>query len=230
MGPRGRYPVCMPSLPPRTRKWLGLGLLGLLALVFWDHIALWPLKVLVVFFHELGHALAALVTGGEVAAIELSSNQGGSTSTRGGNRFLILSAGYLGSLAFGVLWLFLGRTARSARVGVWVLSGVLAGGALWWVRPVDGFGFGFTLTASLVALVAARWTNGTAAQILLRTLGAFSVLYALWDIRDDVFERSITGSDASQLAEMTFIPAPVWGVFWLAVGVGTLVALRKWLV
>ena len=61
-----------------------------------------PLKILVVFFHELAHGAAAVLTGGEIVLITLSPDQGGTAVTRGGSRTLILTAGYLGSLLIGV--------------------------------------------------------------------------------------------------------------------------------
>lgn len=213
----------------RFRKLAGLVFIGLAAMVFWDHVLLWPLRMLVVLFHELGHALAALATGGEVLSISLDPNEGGVTRSRGGLRFFVLSAGYLGSLAFGVLWLFLGRRPRSARWGVGVLAGLLVVVTVAWIRPLASFGFLFSLSASAVAIAIARFATASVSQGILRTLGVISVLYALWDIRDDAISRSISTSDASQLAELTFIPGPVWGVLWIGIGVGTLIALRKWI-
>ena len=208
----------------------GLVVIGIVAMAFWNSPWLWPFKILVVLFHELGHALAALATGGEVLSIELSPMQGGLTTTRGGARFFVISAGYLGSMAFGVLWLFLARTPRVARFGVWALALVLIACTLLWVRPFLSFGFAFAFLATGVALALARFAPPAASQWLLRALGVFSVLYALWDIRSDVFQRPGMTSDATMLAEITFIPGPVWGVIWLLIGAGTLVALRKWIV
>lgn len=212
----------------RTRL-VSLVALGVGAMLLWDTPVVWPLKILVVLFHELGHALAAVATGGRVIGIELSPMQGGLTTTHGGLRFFVLSAGYLGSLAFGVLWLFFGRTPRRARWGVWLLATLLLGATLGWVRPFASFGFVFCVLASVAAVAMARWAPAAFSELFLRAIGVFSVLYALWDIRDDVLSRHLSGSDASALAEFTFIPGPVWGVLWLAIGVGALWALRRWI-
>lgn len=216
-----------PSSWPKLAALIGI---GVVAMVFWDHQVLWPLKILVVLFHELGHALAALATGGEVVSIELSPLQGGLTTTRGGLRFFVLSAGYLGSLAFGVLWLFLGRTPRISRFGVWGLAAVLLLSTLLWVRPLASFGFGFSVLATLGVVALAKFAPPQASQWFLRGLGVFSVLYAVWDIRSDVFNRPGMDSDATMLAEITFIPGPIWGVVWLLIGLGTLWAVRKWII
>lgn len=213
-----------------SRNLLALVGIAVLAMLFWDTRPLWPVRMLVVLFHELGHALAALATGGEVLSISLSPDEGGVTHSRGGLRFFILSAGYTGSLAFGVLWLALARTPRSARHGVSALAAGLTLATLVWVRPLTSFGFLFCLLASAAAVGISRWANAIASQWILRGLGVISVLYAVWDIRDDVLDRHLASSDASQLAELTFIPGPVWGVLWIGLGIGTLVLLRKWLI
>jgi hypothetical protein len=96
------------------------------------------------------------------------------------------------------------------------------------MRPFEGFAFQFTVLAGVITLLVAVLAPAVVGQGCLRGLGVFSVLYGLWDIRDDVFARSIGTSDASQLAALTFIPAPIWGVLWIGIGIGTLVALRRW--
>ena len=91
---------------PVSWKELG-GMVALMVpvLLLWDSIAIFPLKIIVIFFHELSHGIAALLTGGSVQEISVSSREGGYCLTLGGSPFLILSAGYLGSLFWGgVIW------------------------------------------------------------------------------------------------------------------------------
>lgn len=201
---------------------------ALVLLVFWDNPLLWPLKILVVFFHELSHAAAALLTGGEVVSIGLSPNQGGVTHSRGGIHFVVLNAGYLGSLAFGIALLAAARTPRNARTAVALLALLLAGATLFWVRPLASFGFAFALVAAAALGLLARSAGPGWVQGGLRTLGVFSALYALWDIRSDVFGSVGGPSDASMLADATWIPAPIWGVAWLGIGLAALWTTRKW--
>ena len=92
----------------------GGALLVLMAgvVLFWNTWAVYPLKILVVFFHELSHGLAAWITGGSIERIELVAQQGGLCVTRGGSTFLTLSAGYLGSLFWGGLILVVAARTR----------------------------------------------------------------------------------------------------------------------
>jgi hypothetical protein len=87
--------------------------------------------------------MAALATGGWVERIELSPRLGGACYCPGGNAFLTLSAGYLGSLAWGALILEAGQRAgsRAHRVVQGLGAGVLLL-TLLYVRGVFGFLFG----------------------------------------------------------------------------------------
>jgi len=67
-------------------------------IILWTTPVLYPLKLLVVFFHESSHALATILSGGDVAQLVLLKEQGGYVMSRGGSRFLVLNSGYLGSL------------------------------------------------------------------------------------------------------------------------------------
>src|SRR5438067_1285924 len=78
----------------------------------WSTPFVFPLKVFVVFLHELSHGLAAIAAGGSIERIELSANEGGLCATRGGWGFVVTSAGYLGSLLFGAALLVAGGRMR----------------------------------------------------------------------------------------------------------------------
>ncbi len=195
---------------------------------FWDAPWLFPLRMLVVAAHEASHALAAIVTGGEVVEVGLDWREGGHAITRGGASLLVLNAGYLGSMVWGLGLLALTRGGRAAR-GLSLCLGLgLVGMGLAWVRPVVSFGFGYAVLAG-VALMALGWWGGHAVnRSVLRFVGLFSVLYAFLDIRDDVF-LSAGVSDAALLAAATGVPALAWGAVWCLLGAGVLVGSWKWL-
>lgn len=158
--------------------------------------------------------------------IQLHANQAGLTLTRGGSPVVILNAGYMGSLLTGVVLLLATRSGRAIRVLAWVLPTVLLATAIALVRPLFGFGFVFTVIAALGFALLARYGATDLVRWVLRGLGVFSVLYALFDIRDDVFLGN-GQSDASMLAHATGIPAVAWGILWIGLGIGVLWLLRK---
>ena len=200
--------------------WRKLGLLLaslVLIAIFWDSRISYPLRVLVVFFHELSHALAAWATGGSVEEISVVKEVGGACVTAGGSRFLILTSGYLGSLAWGgAILLFAART-RFDRLLMALLGAILIAVSLLFVRPFQGFGFIFGAASGAVLLALAAYLPGAANDYLLRVIGLSSTMYAILDLKDDVLDRPGAPSDARMLAELTGLPALVWGLLWMGI-------------
>lgn len=186
--------------------------------VLWPSIWVYPLKIFVVFLHELSHGLAAVATGGTISHITLDPYQGGATYTRGGNAFLTLSAGYLGSLFWGLLILLVARRRpRWARTMLYVLAGIVLGTTILYVRSGFGVVFGFMFGAAL--LLSARKLPTAGVVGVLTALGLTSALYVVLDIRDDILTRPHVRSDAFMLGELTGVPTLAWGVFWAGVAV-----------
>lgn len=202
-----------------------LTLLGLLLLIsiLWNTIVVYPLRMLVVFFHELSHGTMALITGGRILRIELVAIEGGLCITQGGIPFLVLSAGYLGSLLWGGALLVIAARSRWDRYLCMALGGVMLLVALLWVRPVVSFGFLFTLLIG-AGLIAAGWKlNEDICDFILKLIGLVSILYVPMDILSDTLARPNQPSDARMLGIITGIPGVVWGTLWtllaLAAGV-----------
>ena len=180
--------------------------------VLWSTPVVYPLKIFVVFLHEISHGLAAVATGGSIVRIELNANQGGVCWTRGGSRFLTASAGYLGSLLWGALFLV---AAARTRFDCWLvgLVGVFViGVTVLYVR--SGFGLVYGLAAGALLIGTATSFSESVSDALLRVIGTVSCLYAPWDIASDLLLRDVAASDAHTIAGITHIPAVVWGVVW----------------
>ncbi len=196
--------------------------LGLAALVLWDTVVAYPFRVFVVFLHEISHGLAAVLTGGRIVSIGLSIDEGGVCVTQGGWRFVVLSAGYLGSLLFGALFLLLGGRRRRAPGVITVIGLFTLVVTLLYVR--SWFGFLYGLAAAAVFLLAAK-LQPVVSEMLLAAVGVMSCLYAVWDIASDVLLRSVPISDAAALANLTGIPGIIWGLLWVLASVWVIVAV-----
>ena len=209
--------------PPR-RLVLPLGLAAVL-LLLWDSFVVYPFRVFVVFLHEISHGLAAIATGGSIVSIGLSFDEGGVCLTRGGWPFLILNAGYLGSLLWGALFLLLGGRRARARSVVGVVGAFTLAVTLAYVRTWSGFVYG--LAAGLVLVAVASRLKPAVSELLLAAIGATSVLYAVWDVASDVLFRHSGQSDAAALARLTGVPAVAWGVLWVIASVAVLVSVLR---
>lgn len=182
---------------------------------FWDTPVVYPLKIFVVLLHEVSHAVAALATGGSVSHIVLDPREGGATYTLGGSAFVTLSAGYLGSLAWGALMV---EAARARRIRTDWVNGVVGGMVIVLTLLVirGGFGLAFGALFGLALMVLARRAPLELNRSVLLTLGMTSSLYAILDIKSDILDRPELESDAHMLAELTGIPTVAWGVLWIA--------------
>lgn len=197
-----------------------LAIIGAALLFFWTSPALVPLKILIVLFHELSHALMTVVTGGEVVSLTLSPDQGGAVLSRGGNRFLILTAGYLGSLAIGCLLYLLARGSKRDALWSGLLAVVLALTAFIFARNL--FGFAFTFGAAVAIGAIARWGGAAVNDLVLKTVGLASMLYVPADIVSDTLSRAHLRSDARMLAEEFGGFTQMWGLLWLLIAVAAI--------
>lgn len=192
-------------------------LLLLLALVFglWQTPAIIPLKILIVFLHEFAHAAMTVLTGGEVISLSVSANQGGEVWSRGGNRFLILTAGYLGSLLFGMALLLAALRTHADRTVMAAFGALMILVALLYVR--SGFAFAFCVGTGAGMLAIARFLPRDVNDLILRVIGLTSIIYVPYDIFSDTIARSSLQSDARMLAEEFGGATIMWGGLWLII-------------
>jgi hypothetical protein len=79
----------------------------------------YPVRLFSTFVHETSHALAALVTFGDVHGMVVRGDGSGTTWVSGGSTFLVGTAGYLGTTLFGILMLLSTRKTDWSR---WALA------------------------------------------------------------------------------------------------------------
>ena len=188
-------------------------LLTMAVFVFWQTTALVPLKILIVFFHEASHAIASVVTGGEVLSLSISSDQGGVVMSRGGSRFWTLTAGYLGSLLIGVALLLAATRTRFDRQTMGLCGLIILIIAGFYVRDV--FALGFTIGTGIAMIAASVVLSHNANDLILRVIGLTSMIYVPYDIFSDTIARSSLRSDARMLAEEFGGTTVMWGGLWM---------------
>jgi hypothetical protein len=209
---------------PRRRLVLPL-LLGVAFVVLFDSPFVRPFRLFVVFLHEVSHGVAALLTGGTVLSIGLGTDEGGVCVTRGGWPFVILNAGYLGSLLWGAAFLVLGENRRNAPPALGAIGVFTLVTAALYVRTP--FGLAYAVVAGVVLVAVAAKAPVGASEVLLAAIGTMSVLYAVADILSDVLRRYAPQSDAAALARLTHVPAFAWGVLWIGLSLAVLAALLR---
>ncbi|MEL7098761.1 MAG: M50 family metallopeptidase [Pseudomonadota bacterium] len=202
-------------------------LIALTGVVFalWQTQVVLPLKLLVVFFHEFAHGAAAVLTGGEVLELSVSAQQGGYAVTRGGSRFWILSAGYLGSLVIGLSLLLAALRSRADRAILGGLGALMILCCVLFIR--ESFALVFCAFSGAAMMLAAWVLPRQVCDLILRVIGVTSLLYAPYDIFDDTIRRAALRSDARMLAEEVGGTTLMWGGLWLAVSALVILAALR---
>ncbi len=191
----------------------------------WQTPVVVPLKILIVLLHEVSHGLMAVLTGGEIVSLSITSDQGGLAMTRGGSRFLILTAGYLGSLLIGAAILLLALRTRADRVILALFGVLMLLLAALYIR--DLFALAFVVVTGAAMLAGARYLPLVVCDMILRVIGLSSLFYVPYDIFDDTIARSALRSDARMLAEEIGGTTLLWGGLWLILSVAVIVACLR---
>jgi hypothetical protein len=206
-------------------------LILIIVLALWKTVLIWPLKIFTVYLHELGHALMALIFGQGIQEIQINLNQSGHTlvQTKGWfSSFMIANGGYLGSVLFALLILYLKRTVFKKYI-----LGTLA--LLLLTVSIRFSGFSFTLLYSIIftgaVLLIYMIHNDKLSDWVIDIMGIASVAYAVYDtfvdtilLQLNLYFHLIPGwgskqpmTDAVALYRLTHIPAMIWGIIWLGI-------------
>ncbi len=183
----------------------------------WDTFFIYPIKLFVVMWHEISHGLAAIATGGRVAAIEFSLELGGKCSTEGGIPLIVASSGYLGSLLIGTA---LFNTSYDKKASIWLCTGLSILLLLFMANYVGNYFSGIvSLFFSALLFISPRYLPAFIHNYLCRILGLVSALYVVIDIKQDILTDSYIRNDAHVIAEITGISSGFWGILWLLISI-----------
>jgi hypothetical protein len=212
----------------RTRRhWLGLLVLAFALVALWQVPWLgwvaWPFRLFGTFVHELSHGLAAIATGGDFQRFSVHADLSGLAWSAGGIRVVVSSAGYIGSAIFGgvLIWLQArGLSARTLLLGLGIAFGVLC---LLFVRNAFGIIAALAITTALLAAglrLREPWREGLLEVLALQLiLDGYNSLFTVLHLA----RTGATQTDASAMAEMTWLPASFWAVAWMVVSTAILV-------
>lgn len=179
----------------------------------------YPFQLFGTFVHELSHGLVAMLTGGSFQRFAVNPDLSGVAWSAGGVRWLISSAGYIGSAVFGGLLVLLhtrGISARRVLLGLGIVLGVLC---LLFVRNLFGIASGLAI-AALLALAGRRLPEQWA-HLGLLFLGVQLMLDGLNSLIG-LIHMSAAGqalTDAGNMQRATGIPALVWSIVWMLISI-----------
>lgn len=189
---------------------------------------LYPLRLFVTFVHETSHALAFLLTGGDVIQIRVNPDTSGVTPGHAPfwGMFIVYSAGYVGTAIFGALLLQVGRLRgwkNAGRATLIAAMGSMLAISLLFARDPFTFIMGLVIAAMLGAL--ARFSTPRLAEFFAAFLAVQCSLNALYDLRTLLFITTSMprlDNDAVFMAQKYLLPAPFWALLWALMSVGIL--------
>ena len=182
------------------------------------------IKTINTFFHEIGHAIMALVFNGEIYHIKLNINNSGEalTATRGWiPKFLVSISGYLFPLFLSMITLLCAKYNHLmwGFYGLFILS-IYA--TIMWIRNTYGYIWCLIYLGIFSALLFINkiqfikiFLAFNVAALITENINACITLLKI------TFKNPRQAGDAHMLKKYTYIPTIVWSLFFLLTSIVT---------
>lgn len=207
----------------RQRIGLLMGI-AVASVILWQTVIgsllLYPFTILATWFHEMGHGVAAMLTGSSFERLLIFPDGSGLAQSMrpadasGLTNALIAASGPLGPAIAGSLLIIASRTDKATRAALTVVGLALIISTVIWVRTLTGW---LVLPALGIAILALAW-RGTAVQqrFGIQLLGVQACI-SVWQQFGYLFSSggSIGGelhrSDTTAIADALLLPYWFWG-------------------
>jgi hypothetical protein len=185
----------------------------------WSRRVLFTAHVLSTIVHETGHAASAVLTGGGVYLIKVTSPDGGHTIPWHPSWFSSVVGYFAGYAAPPLAGLGIAALLSEGKVGPVLVLTVVTMGLLLVVSR--GLLTVVCVTAVGFVAFAALYWGPVEVQLLVAYSEAWLLLLCelagVWVlVKARVRGRESDSDDAAALARKTFVPSPVWILAWLA--------------
>jgi hypothetical protein len=207
----------------KERVALLLGI-ALASIVLWQttlgSLLLYPFTILATWFHEMGHGIAAMLTGRGFERLQIFADGSGvAQSLRPADGYglidaLIAASGPLGPAIAGALLIISSRSPDATRNALAVLGIALILSTMIWVRSLTGW---LVLPALGVALVLLALRGSLPWQRFVIQILGVQACISVWKQFDYLFSAggSVGGqlqrSDTGAIADVLLLPYWFWG-------------------
>ena len=180
---------------------------------------LYPFMIFSTWIHEMCHGMAAVLSGGYIAKLQIFKNGSGLAYTASSHRGFVASAGYPGTAVTGCLLLLFRRTTLGPTIGTIGLGSAMLISCALYVR--DSFG-AIVLPVEAVFLILCAWKLPAAwLDILYNFLATVCCLNAIENMQD-LYASSqgyagdkLMNSDAHTVAALWGGDYRLWATIWL---------------
>ncbi len=176
-----------------------------------------PFSWVMTYFHEISHGIGSLITGGSVVKIQLHLMGSGMCYTIGGIRFVVLQAGYVGAVVWGVLIYRMADGMRKKGVNLIAvfLAVLVAVSTILYGRDVITWSILLVLFGLFVSIVKLHETSFV--KLSLKFIGVYVLLDAIRAPLQLIDGRHY--GDGAKLSDLTMIPEVFWVVLWMVTGI-----------
>jgi hypothetical protein len=183
-----------------------------------------PFNWLESYFHEIGHGLAAIATGGEIVKIQLFANGAGLCTTLGGSAFVISFFGYAGAILWGgLIYGIAGHHQRLAQLFSGFIIFLLSASIVLWARDIlTIIILGLLLTMFIMTI---KLKKLTILQKFVQLLGIIVLLNSLFSPLYLLDGRDL--GDGATLSSATGIPEILWVTIWSALALAMIFFLSR---
>lgn len=213
-----------PRADSHTRRSVLLAAIAAASVMLWQTelggFLLYPFTILATWFHEMGHGIAAILTGRGFERLLIFPDGSGlalSVAPADGYRVtdaMVSAGGPLGPAIAGGLLIIASRRPGTTRTALMVLGGALIVSTVIWVRSLTGW---LILPALGLAIISiARRGPPTAQGFVIQLLGVQACI-SVWQDFGYLFssEGSVGGrlhrSDTGAIADVLLLPYWFWG-------------------
>ncbi len=220
----------------RQRVALLLGI-ALASIILWQtalgSLLLYPFTILATWFHEMGHGIAAMLTGrGFERLLVFADGSGVAESWRPADGYrltdaLVAASGPLGPAIAGALLIISSRSPTTTRNALAVLGVAIILSTLIWVRSLTGW---LVLPALGIAIVGLALRGSLPWQSFVIQLLGVQACISVWRQFDYLFspggtiDGQLHRSDTGAIADALVLPHWFWG----AIISATILALLWW--
>jgi hypothetical protein len=200
----------------QKRLLLAIGLIAAITVLPILNLAWLPLGYFYTSIHELCHALAAVVSGGKVHFLQVFADGSGVTQSAGANPLFVAPAGYVGAAIVAGLFVYAGKTERTARLALQITAWTLVLSSVLWLRG-DLVGVLATVFWILLLFLAAYKAENEYVQLVVQSLGMALALASVRSVFSLVGLVSLEHqmNDAVILQEVSGIPAMLSACVWV---------------
>lgn len=192
----------------------------IISIIPFGNIIFYPIDLFATYIHEISHAFTTIITGGKAYQISISPDTSGFAMSSGGWRFFSVQAGYLGTAIVGGILLYLTATEspKIAKYTLGFITLIMLLCLIFFARDL------FTIAATIFYIIVIGFVvmkaNDFICQIFLGFLAiqcCFNSIESIKIVLGLAMKGASITSDAYKMQEMTFIPAPVWAIFWFLI-------------